>query len=86
MDSEQYQQWKDHPLTVLFHQFLRDYRLSLMESWAAGALHGEESLLAMGRCQQVLDLTELADNYISEFYRQTTKGSEHVPEDQDAGR
>lgn len=77
MNVEQYQQWKDDPLTVLFLQFLRDYRLSLMETWAAGGLQDKEALLALGRCQLADDLAGLDDDYISEFYRQR-KGSESV--------
>jgi hypothetical protein len=58
---------------VKFHQFLRDYRLSLMEQWAAGALRDKEEMLAMGRCHLALDLVELSDEFISEFYRQPPK-------------
>lgn len=87
MTVDEYQRWKDDPLTVKFHQFLRDYRLSLMERWAVGALKDEE-LLAMGRCQLAQDLVELSDDFVSEFYRQTkeAKGSDDVREDQATGR
>lgn len=84
MTVDEYQRWKDDPLTVLFHQFLRDYRLDLMEKWATGALQDKEELLAMGRCQLADDLAGLGDDYISDFYRQR-KGSEHVGEDQATG-
>lgn len=84
MNREQYEQWRNDPLTVLFHQYLRDYRQSLMERWAAGALKEPESTMAMAMCQMALDIVTLDDDSISQFYRQT-KGSEHVPEDQATG-
>lgn len=86
MSVDEYQRWKDDPLTVQFHQFLRDYRASLMERWAIGALPDEkESMLAMGRCQLSSDLVDLDDDFISSFYRQPTKeekGSDDVREDE----
>jgi hypothetical protein len=88
MNVDEYQRWRDDPLTVKYHQFLRDYRLSLMEKWAVGALKDEE-LLAMGRCQMAADLTELDDDFIASFYRQSPKeekGSDDVREDQATGR
>lgn len=85
MNAEQYDQWKNDPLTVLFHQFLTDYRLSLMEQWADGALTDPDSrLVAMGRCQLAKDLVELGDDWISDFYK-SMKGNDHVPEDQGTG-
>jgi len=85
MNAEQYAEWRDDPRTLLYMQFLRDYRQSLMEKWAIGGLQDKEELLAMGRCQLADDLAKLDDDYISEFYRQTTKGSDDVREDQAAG-
>ena len=85
MDKEQYQEWKSHPLTKKFHQFLRDKRQSLMEEWAEG-LYQNQSLeqgallnsAAMGQAQCLLDLAELEDDFIGNFYRQQMKGSQDV--------
>lgn len=84
MNAEQYDKWKNDPLTVLFHKYLTDYRQDLMERWANGALQEPESTMAMARCQMAHDIVTLDDDSISQFYRQT-KGSEHVPEDQATG-
>jgi hypothetical protein len=85
MNAELYAEWKADPRTLLYMQFLRDYRQSLMEKWANGALQDKEALLAMGRCQLADDLAGLDDDFISEFYRQTKKGSDDVPEDKGVG-
>ena len=85
MTVDEYQRWKDDPLTVKFHQYLRDYRQDLMERWATGAIRAPEDLMAMARCQCCLDIVELDDDSISEFYRKTTKGSDDVPGNQEAG-
>ena len=85
MTPEQYDQWKNDPLTQLFHQYLRDYRQDLMERWARGAIQSPEDLMAMARCQCCLEIVELDDDSIASFYRQTTKGSDDVPGNQEAG-
>jgi hypothetical protein len=85
MTSDQYQSWKDHPLTQLFHQYLTDYRHDLMERWAQGSIRAPEDLMAVARCQMAQELTSLDDNTISDFYRQQTKGSDDVREDKDPG-
>jgi hypothetical protein len=71
MSKEDYQQWKDHPLTKAFHQYLRDYRQALMEKWAQGALapSSPESLMAVARCQMADEIATLEDDSIAEFYR-----------------
>lgn len=86
MNADEYQRWKDDPLTVKFHQYLRDYRASLMERWAAGGLKDEENLMAVARCQMAEEIVTFDDDTISQFYRQTTKGSDDVREDQATGR
>ena len=71
MSKEEYQQWKDHPLTKQFHQYLRDYRQTLMAKWAAGGYHpnNPESLMAVARCQMADEIVTLDDDWIAEFYR-----------------
>jgi len=88
MDKEQYQDWKNHPLTKKYLQFLQDKRQELMEDWAEGKYSlqtTEQSALktseAMGRAQCLQDLVELEDDYIGNFYRQQTKGNQDVHED-----
>ena len=71
MSKEEYQQWKDHPLTQQFHQYLRDYRQTLMEKWAQGGYQptSPESLMAVARCQMADEIATLDDDWIAEFYR-----------------
>lgn len=88
INKEAYLEWKHLPETKLFHQFLKDKRQALMEEWAEGQFQQqtmEQSAVlnsaAMAQAQCLLDLVELADDYISDFYRQKTKGSEDVRAD-----
>jgi len=71
MTKEEYQQWKDHPLTKQFHQYLRDYRQTLMEKWAQGGYHpsSPDGLMAVARCQMADEIATLDDDSIDEFYR-----------------
>jgi hypothetical protein len=72
--SDEYQQWASDPLTVKFHQFLRDYRDSLKERWASGDYPGEmHNAQQIGRTMMLKELCDLADDAISEFYRQPPK-------------
>lgn len=74
MTADEYQQWKDHPLTVAYHQFLRDFRKDLMERWATGSIQNpQEQIMAMARCQSLDELVGLEDDFVSEFYRQKPK-------------
>lgn len=36
MDKEQFQEWKGHPLTVEFLNYLKDNQMLLMEQWGSG--------------------------------------------------
>ena len=76
MSKEDYQQWKDHPLTQQFHQYLRDYRQTLMDKWAQGALNpsSPEAQMAVARCQMADEIATLEDDSIAEFYRTNQVG------------
>jgi len=73
MSKEEYQQWKDHPLTKQFHQYLKDYRQVLMEKWAKGGYHptDPEALMAVARCQMADEIATLDDDWIENFYSQS---------------
>jgi hypothetical protein len=77
MSKEDYQQWKDHPLTQRFHQYLRDYRQAVMEKWAQGDYlpDNPETLMAVARCQMADELADLADDWIADFYCTNQVGS-----------
>jgi hypothetical protein len=68
MNKEEYEAWKNHPLTQAFHRYLLDYRLDLMERWARGFLAGDDGLMALARAQMAADLVSLDDDSISKFY------------------
>jgi hypothetical protein len=90
MNSEEYQQWASDPLTVKFHQFLRDYRQGLMETWATGNYVSDtHNAQQIGRAMMLMALCDLADDAISEFYRQppkVEKEGDDVSGNQEAGR
>ena len=71
MTKEEYEQWKHHPLTQQFHQFLKDYRQSLMEQWATGQFSMSETgrnTEMVARAQCLHDLAEMDAEAISQFY------------------
>jgi hypothetical protein len=76
VDSLEYKEWAEHPLTKKYLKFLKDYRLKVMEDWAVGsysfpstdqtAIRNSEML---GRALMLRELSNLDDSAISEFYR-----------------
>lgn len=80
MSKEEYQQWKHHPLTQSFHQYLKDYRKAVMESWAQGRLSQSDQIAAVARCQMADEIMTLDDDSIANFYA-ANKGESHVTKD-----
>jgi len=74
LDKERYQQWILDERTQDFFQYLRDYRMEMMERWARGGLIGNDNLLAIARAQMADEIVNLDDDSISEFYRKQKKG------------
>ena len=68
MTKDEYQLWVNHPLTVKFHQYLKDYRASLMNKWAAGGFDETNNLMAIARAQQADEIVNLDDDSIANFY------------------
>jgi len=77
LDKERYQQWVLDSRTQDFFQYLRDYRLEMMERWAQGGLIGNDNLLAIARAQMADEIVNLDDDSISEFYRKQKKEEAH---------
>lgn len=73
MDADKYQLWKEHPQTKEFHQFLMDYRETVMEKWANGALNGELALSERAAAQFAFLLVNLSDDAISTWYKMQGK-------------
>ena len=80
MSKEEYQQWKHHPLTQSFHQYLKDYRKAVMESWAQGRLSQQGQIAAQVRCEMADEISTLDDDSIANFYA-ANKGEVHVSAD-----
>lgn len=83
MTKDEYEQWKHHPLTEKFHQFLCDYRQGLMNRWAEGEFSlpdlqaaAVKNLEAMAKCQCYKDLVELDADFISQWYSKGESGAQ----------
>lgn len=75
MTREEYNEWRHHPVSKVFLQFLRDKKAfltnAMMEQW----LDGRESFAQSEQTVrgQIIELGEIADmpfEHISEFYKQ----------------
>ena len=66
MTKEEYLEWKHHPLTKQFHQYLKDYRQQLAEKWAKGVLCDPTHYQV--RCKMAQELVDMHEGAISEFY------------------
>jgi len=70
MDKEKFLSWKDHPQTVEFFEYLKDYRNDLMERWAQGSLRDADNTMAIARAQMADEIVNLEADAISQFYQQ----------------
>ncbi len=64
-DPEQFQRWKEWPLTAAFLQFLRERRLTLAKSWADGV---EMTQADQGKAVELGELADLHVNDLRAFY------------------
>lgn len=74
--KEQWEEWRVHPVSLEFRQFLKRARLGLMEQWAAGQFQQEsrDSILilnaaALGELRAYERLEELDYEQIEETLR-----------------
>lgn len=80
LNEQDYQSWRHHPVTKIFHQYLRDY-VSLVEraelaNWRAGERNEVRSLGARGQVQACEEMVDLKFEDIEAFYREPTKTEE----------
>ena len=68
MTKDQAQEWRQHPLTQKYHQFLLDHRAALMEAWAQGSMGQSEQMAAQAKCQLLDALVTMDDDWIANFY------------------
>lgn len=70
----EYQEWRHHPVTKMFLQFIRDRRQWLItvstESWLNGSISFEkENQIDRGRILELFDLPDLQFEIIEAFYK-----------------
>lgn len=73
LSKEAYLQWKHHPVTKAFHQFLRDFRLRLLDQhsqrWQANELlAGDGETEARTRVNMYEEIVTLEPEHILQFY------------------
>lgn len=75
-----FQEWRHHPVTKVFLQYLADYRQTLrnvhLAEWEAGKDDRTRELEMRGRIGTLGELTELSFTDIATFYSEQEDGSE----------
>jgi hypothetical protein len=65
LDREQFQAWKDHPVTVEFFQYLRARQWALMQAWGRGQIWSPEQqaqAVLLGQLAEI-SLADVAEQY-----------------------
>lgn len=69
---QDYNNWKHHPVTKVFREFLNDYRgavkARMIEQWEAGALKLTEEQEARGRLMAIREIIDLEFEHIAGMY------------------
>ena len=84
--KEQYGEWKHHPATQFFLQFLADRKNDLtsycMDGWlkSTGEFEAQGSV-NKGRILELLDISELTHDMIVNFYKERDSATEIVEDD-----
>lgn len=77
LKREQYQEWRHHPVSKIFFQFLRDkqahFKATAVEAWVDGQAFSD---VVRGQIVEMNEITELPFEAIDEFY----KGKENAAE------
>lgn len=69
--KEQYGEWRNHPATLFFRQFLKDRRESLIRQTTETWLNtGEYSDIARGRILELFEAEDVPHEVISQFYEE----------------
>lgn len=74
LDPEQFQAWKEHPVTAEFLRFLKDRQRGLMEAWGRGV-----ALCPEQQAQAVLlgQLAGISSAEVAEHYNVETGGPDN---------
>ena len=81
MTKEQYNEWRNHPATLFFRQFLKDRRSDLIqnctEAWLNGSLVFEkENQIERGRIMELFVVEDIAFEVIEAFYKDKEDAAE----------
>lgn len=82
----EYQEWRHHPVTKMFLQFIRDRRQWLItvstESWLNGSISFEkENQIDRGRILELFDLPDLQFEIIEAFYKAEEEDAAKIDQD-----
>ena len=83
---EQYGEWRNHPATQFFRQFLKDRADSLIQAGTEAWLNADETFQrdeARGRIREALEIEDVSYDTISTFYREKENGTQAI---EDAAR
>lgn len=72
-DEDEFLEWKHHPLTEMWLQYLKDYRMQLAQLWASGEPLGPE---VQATATTLTDMIEMDYEGIREFYRKEDEEDE----------
>lgn len=71
MTKEQYGEWRNHPATLFFRQFLKDRRASLIATSAEDWLNsGKLAEVDRGRILELFDVEDVPFELIEAFYKE----------------
>lgn len=74
MTKEQYNEWRNHPATMFYRQFLKEYRASLIEGATEAYLNGNDRdpdrHVMRGRILALFDVEDLNFDVIENFYKE----------------
>lgn len=81
MEREQFQEWKHHPVSKFFFQFLRDRKEAMIREcslqWLNGSeLFDKENQINRGRILELVELLEIEFQVIEEFNKKEEDGTE----------
>ncbi len=74
VQEESYLDWRRHPVTKMYLQYLLDYREALRRDhvarWEAGGMNMEVEIEAKGRANTLAELSDLSFEVIADFYKE----------------
>ena len=83
LTKEQYGEWRNHPATLFFRQFLKDRREALIreasEEWLNGsAVFEKENQIMRGAITELFRVEDVAFEVIETFYKENMNAAEGI--------